>query len=192
MSGCRWVITPSWLSRWLRPFLYSSFVYSWHLFLMSFASVRPIPFLSFIAVIFSWNVPLVSLTFLKRSLVFPILFFPSISLHCSVKKAFLSLLASWNSAFRWVYLSFSPLSFACLFSDVFKAFLHQPYYKHKKSGGVEEISEKEERRSTLRPDHPRDSGQPSAVLLSLFLGPWVGRWEGGKVHLWRPSHMPLF
>ena len=34
----------------------------------------------------------------------------SISLHCSLKKAFLSLLAIlWNSAFIWVYLSLSPL-----------------------------------------------------------------------------------
>ena len=40
--------------------------------------------------------------------VFPILLFSSISLHCSLSKAFLSLLAiCWNSAFRWVYLSFS-------------------------------------------------------------------------------------
>ena len=38
------------------------------------------------------------------------LLFPSISLHWSLRKAFLSLLAIlWNSAFRWGYLSFSPL-----------------------------------------------------------------------------------
>ena len=40
MSGCRSVITPSWLSRLWRSFLYSSFVYSCHLFLISSASVR--------------------------------------------------------------------------------------------------------------------------------------------------------
>ena len=46
------------------------------------------------------NVHLVSLIFLKRSLVFPILLLSSISLHWSLKKAFLSLLAIlWNSAF---------------------------------------------------------------------------------------------
>ena len=61
--------------------------------LISSASVRPIPFLSFIEPIFVWNVPLVSLLFLKRSLVFPILLFSSISLHWSRRKAFLSLLA---------------------------------------------------------------------------------------------------
>ena len=38
----------------------------------------------------AWNVPLVSLIFLKRSLVFPILLFSSISLHWSLRKAFLS------------------------------------------------------------------------------------------------------
>ena len=56
-------------------FLYSS-VYSCHLFLISSASVRSMPFLSFIVPIFTWNVPLVSLIFLKRCLVFPILFLP--------------------------------------------------------------------------------------------------------------------
>ena len=39
MSGSRWVITPSWLSGSWRSFLYSSSVYSYHLFLMSSASV---------------------------------------------------------------------------------------------------------------------------------------------------------
>ena len=55
---------------------------------LSSASVRSIPFLSFIKPIFAWNVPLLSLIFLKRSLVFPILLFYSISLHWLLKKAF--------------------------------------------------------------------------------------------------------
>ena len=87
MSGSRWVITPSWLSLLWRSFLYSSSVYSCHLFLISSASVRSIPFLSFMEHTFAWNVPLVSLIFLKRSLVFPILLFSSISLHWSLRKA---------------------------------------------------------------------------------------------------------
>ena len=104
----------------VKIFLYSSSVYSCHLFLMSSASVRSIPFLSFIKPIFGWNIPLVSLIFLKRSLVFPILLFYSISLHRLLRKAFLSLLAFlWNSAFKWVYLSFSPLLFASLLSQLF-------------------------------------------------------------------------
>ena len=98
-------------------------MYSCHLFLISSASVRSIPFLSFIKPISARNVPLVSLIFLKRSLVFPILLFSSISLHCSLKKAFLSLLAIlWNSAFRCFYLCFSPLLFASLlFTAICKA-----------------------------------------------------------------------
>ena len=88
------------------------------------ASVRSIPFLSFIVPIFAWNVLLVSLIFLTRSQVFPIRLFSSISLHWSLRKAFLSLLAvPWNFAFRWVYLSFSPLSFTSL---LFSAFVRPP------------------------------------------------------------------
>ena len=71
--------------------------------------------------VFAWNVPLVSLIFLKRSLVFPIVMFSSISLHWSLKKAFLSLLANfWNSAFRCLYRSFSPLLFTSLFTAICK------------------------------------------------------------------------
>ena len=43
MSGSRWVITSSWLSGSWRSFLYSSSVYSCHLFLVSSAPVRFIP-----------------------------------------------------------------------------------------------------------------------------------------------------
>ena len=46
MSGSRWVTTPSWLSRSSRLFLCSSSMYSFHLFLISFASVKSLPFLS--------------------------------------------------------------------------------------------------------------------------------------------------
>ena len=72
-----------------------------------------------------WNLTLVYLIFLKRSLVFPILLFSSISLHWYLGKAFLSLLVIlWNSAFKWVYLSFSPLiSASLLFTAICKASL---------------------------------------------------------------------
>ena len=125
MSSSRWmgVITPWWLSGSSRCFLCSSSVYSCHLFLIFSASVKFIPFLSFIEPIFAWNVPLVSLIFLKRSLVFFILLFSSIALHWSLRKAFLSLLAIlWNSSFKWEYLSFSPLLFiSLLFTAICKA-----------------------------------------------------------------------
>ena len=61
ISGSRWVIIPLWLSGLWRSFLFSPSVYSCYLFLISSASVRSIPFLSFIEPIFAWNVPLVSL-----------------------------------------------------------------------------------------------------------------------------------
>ena len=98
-------------------------MYSCYVFLISPASIRSIQFLLFIVPIFEWNVPLVSLIFLKRSLVFPILFFPSISLHWSLRQASLSLPAIlWNSAFQWVYLYFSPFPLAShLFSTILKA-----------------------------------------------------------------------
>ena len=64
MSGYRWVITPLWLSGSWSSFLYSSCVYSCHLFLISSASVRSLPFMSSIEPIFAWNVLLVSLIFL--------------------------------------------------------------------------------------------------------------------------------
>jgi len=48
MSGSRWVMPLLWLSGSWRSFLYSS-VYSCHLFLISSASVRSIPFLSYCA-----------------------------------------------------------------------------------------------------------------------------------------------
>ena len=64
---------------------------------------------------------------LSHSIVF------SISLHWSLRKTFLSLLAIlWNSAFKWVYLSFSSLPLDSLLfsaickasSDSYFAFLH--------------------------------------------------------------------
>jgi len=93
MWSSRWVIKPSWLSGSFRSFLYSSSVYSCHLFLTASVYVRSIPFLSFIVPIFAWNIPLISLIFLTRSLIFPILLFSSISLHWSLRKVFFSLLA---------------------------------------------------------------------------------------------------
>ena len=99
---------------------FGSSLYSFYLLLIFSAYVRSIAFLSFIEPIFEWNVPLVSLIFLKRTLVFPILLFSSVVvvvvvLHWSYRKGFLSLLAIlWNSAFKWVYLCFSPLPFTSL------------------------------------------------------------------------------
>ena len=108
ISGSRWV-DHTIMVIWVRPFLYSSFMYSCHLFLIASASIRSLLFLSFIVLTFAWNIPLVFPVFFKRSLVFPILLFSYISLHCSLK-AFLSL--------SWVYLSLSLCLFL-LFSQLF-------------------------------------------------------------------------
>ena len=123
MSGSGCVATPSWLLMSLRSFLYIDSMYSFYLFLVSSTSIRSLLFLSFIVPIFGWNVPLIFPVFLTRSLVFSLLLFSSISLHCSLKKAFLSLLAFlWNSTFSWVYLSLSSL----LFTSLLQLFVKPP------------------------------------------------------------------
>ena len=100
--------------------LYSSSIYSYHLFLISSASVRSMPFLSFIVPILGWNVPFVLLIFLKRPLIFSILLFPSTSLHWWLRKAFLSLLAVlWNSTFNGYIFSFFLCFLLLFFSQLF-------------------------------------------------------------------------
>ena len=69
MSGSRWVFTPFWLSESWISFLYSSSVYCFHLFLISSAFVRSIPFLSFTVPIFAWNVPVDCSHEIKRCLL---------------------------------------------------------------------------------------------------------------------------
>ena len=120
MSGSRLVITPSWLSGSWRSFLYSSSVYSCHLFLISSASVRSYHFCPLLCsslpemlpcyLSFSWKI-----SRLSHSIIFL-----AFSLHWSPRKPFLSLLAIlWNSAFKWIYLSFSPLPITpLLFSPI--------------------------------------------------------------------------
>ena len=90
-------------------------MYSFLLFLVSSASVRSISFLSFIELIFAWNIPLVSLIFLKRSLVFPILLFSSISLHWWPKNTFLSLLLFFGTLHSDAYIFPFVLCFLFLF-----------------------------------------------------------------------------
>ena len=85
-----------------------------------FCFFRSIPFLSFIVPIFSWKVLLVSLIFLKRSLVFSIILFPLfLCIDHWGRLPYLSFLFLWNSAFRCVYLSFSPCLSHLFFSQLF-------------------------------------------------------------------------
>ena len=132
ISVSRLMMTPSCLSGSWRSFLYSSSMYSCYLFLISCTSVRSYCFCPLLCPALHEIFPC-SLIFLNRFLVFPFLFFPSISLHWSLREAFFSLLAIlWNLSFKWVYLSFSPLPLASLlFSAICKvlsdnhfAFLH--------------------------------------------------------------------
>jgi len=100
------------------------------IFLLSSASVRSISFLSFILLIFAWNIPFVSVIFLKRSLVFPILLCSSISLHWSLRKAFLSLLVffffgSLHSN-GYIFPFLLCFSFSSFFSS-FSGLLQQPF-----------------------------------------------------------------
>jgi len=104
-------------------------------FLNTFTSVRSILFLSFIVPIFAWNVPLVSLIFLKRSPVFPFYFFPVFLCtdHWG-RLSYLSLLFSGTlHSDGYIFpFSFSPLPLASLLllpicnasSDNHFAFLH--------------------------------------------------------------------
>ena len=120
MSGSRWVTAPSWLSRSLRPFLYSSYIYFCHLLLISSCFFRYTLFLSFIVPIFAWNFPLVCLIFLMQRLVILILLFFSISLHCSHKQSFLSLCYSLEPCIQ-MGISFLLLCFSLLTSAFCKA-----------------------------------------------------------------------
>ena len=108
MSGSRWVITPSWLSGPWRSFLYSSSVYSCYkiatesyilpnIFCFCEAPTISVLYWAYLCVKYSLGVS----TFLEEISSFPTLFFSSISLHWSLRKAFLSLLAIlWNSTFK--------------------------------------------------------------------------------------------
>ena len=126
MAGSRWVITPLWFSGSWRSFSYSSSVYSCHLFLISSTSVIAFccTILHTISVLYCAHLCRkcslsISLIFLKRSLVFPILlfsegflFFPCYSLEFCIQMGICLLLL----------LSCSPLPFASLlFIDICKA-----------------------------------------------------------------------
>ena len=117
MSGSRWVIIASWLSGSWRSFLYSSSVYACHLFLISSASVRSIPFPSYFMPIFAYNIPLVSQFSSRDFQSFPFYCFPLfLCIDHWGRLSYFSLAIVWNSAFKWVYISFSPLPLAYLLS----------------------------------------------------------------------------
>ena len=82
LPDSRWGLTSLQLCGSLGSFLYSSSVYSCHLFLISFASASPYCFCPLFCPSLHEIFPLISQIFLKRSLVFPFLL--SSLLHCSL------------------------------------------------------------------------------------------------------------
>ena len=112
----------------LRPFLYSSSVYSWHVFFISSALLGPCHFcplsrMSLHEVFLGISNFHEEISSLSHSFVFLYL------LHWSLRKAFFSLLAILsNSAFKWVYVSFSPLPFtSLLFLVIWKTSSHSHF-----------------------------------------------------------------
>ena len=104
MSGSRWVTTPLWLFASLRVFVQFC-VFLPPLNLYCFCEVHTISVLypAHLYMKCSFGIS----KFLKIPLVFPILLFSSISLHCSLNKAFLFILAIlWNCVFSWVYFPY--------------------------------------------------------------------------------------
>ena len=131
MSGSRWVITPSWLSGLWRSFLYSSSVYYCHLFLISSASVRSIPFLSFIEPIFACSLGisnfLEEISSLSHSVVF-LYFFALITEEgflmspCSSLELCIQIGISFLFSFAFHFLPFTDIWKAS--SDSHFDFLH--------------------------------------------------------------------
>ena len=132
MSECKWVTIPSLVIQAIKTFCVQIFCVFFHVFLISSSSVMSLPFLSFLVPIFKWSVPLISLIFLKRSLVFPFYCFPLFLCIVPLRRSsYLSLLFSGtlhSLGFIFPFLScFSPLLFLAIckaFSDNHFSILH--------------------------------------------------------------------
>ena len=116
MYGSRHVITPSWLSRSLRPFLYSSSVYSCHLFLISSASVKFLLFLSFFVAHFCMKCSRGISNFFEEisSLFHSIVFLYFFCIVHFRRRSYLSLLLFFETLYSVGYIF--PFSFAFHFS----------------------------------------------------------------------------
>ena len=120
MSGSRWVIIPSWLSGSCSSFLYNSSVYSCRLFLIFLLCYHTISVLYCAHFCVKCSLSIYNFleepSSLSHSIVF-LYFFALIT-----KEGFLiSPCYLWNSAFKWVCLSLSPLPLVSLFSAICKA-----------------------------------------------------------------------
>ena len=123
MSGSRCVITTLWLFGSWSSFFHSFFVYSCHLFLISSASVRSMPFLSFIVPIFTWKYSLGISNFLEEisSLYHSVIFLYFFALI--TEEGFLIYPCySLEPCIQMIYLSFCPFPVTSfLFSTICKA-----------------------------------------------------------------------
>ena len=115
-------------------------MFSCHLSLISSASVRSLPFLSFILTVFAWRYPLISPIFLKifsLSNLHCVYLFISISIYLLAfisifhlrRLSYLSLLFSGTlHSDGYIFLSLSPLPFASLLSSaIYKASSHNHF-----------------------------------------------------------------
>ena len=128
MSGSRWVIKPSWLSGSWRSFLCSSSVYSCHLVfnIFCFCWIHNTSVLSYAHLCLKYSFGISNFLEEISSLSYSVVF---LSLFPLITEAgfLISLAILWNSAFRWVYLSFSPLPLASL---LFSAFCEASWGNH--------------------------------------------------------------
>ena len=127
MSGSRWVIIPSWISGSWRYFSHSSSVYSCYLFLISSASLRSIPSVLCCANLCMKCSPGISIIFLKKSLVFPILLFSSICTDHWGRLSYLSLLF-FGTPHSNGYLSPFLLCFSLIFLAQLSVKLPQSHF----------------------------------------------------------------
>ena len=113
MSGSRWVITPSWLSGSWRSFLYSSSVYSCHLFLIFLLCYHTISVLYFAHFCVKCSLSISNFLEEPSSLSHSIVFLYFFAL-ITEEGFLLSPCCLWSSASKWVCLSLSPLPLASL------------------------------------------------------------------------------
>ena len=121
MSGSKQVTIPLGLSGSFKPFLYSSFVHSCHLLLISLCSVRSLPLLYFTHLCMKCSLGISN--FLEEFPRFPILLFSLFVCIVHLRFSHLSLLF-WNFAFILIHLSL----FSCLLLLFFPQLFVKPAF----------------------------------------------------------------
>ena len=124
MSDSRWVTTPPWLSRPLRPFLCSSSVYSWHLFWFCYVLAVSVLYCAHLCMNCSLGISNFPAVISSLSLSI----FSSISLHWSLREAFLSVLLFFGTLHSngYIFLFLLCLSRSS-FLSYWEGLLRQPF-----------------------------------------------------------------